>query len=335
MELFIWSLIFIVSLAALVKAAAWIAASVQKLIRGDSKSSFAIAVIAAVLPEMAAAVAAVLQARPELAIAIIIGSSLANILLVVGISVVAAKSLSVKESYLESDVPFFVAAGVLFYSIVRGGYIDFFGGLLFLLAFLVYAVFGLAVSRRNLTPRDIITPAEIGSGGVKLMEIAGTRIEKFLDARSGKDSFWKAAAVLLGGTALLLVAAYFTVDSLVYVSDLLWVSATAMAMVILAAGAATPELLSNLAVIRKKQYEMALGNVFAATTANLLLAAGAAAMFSFLPLDGVTASVGLPFLIAASGLLVVTAFGRKINIGQGMMFLLLYFLFIAKVFNLF
>ena len=110
MELFIWSLIFVVSLAALVKAASWIAASVQKLIGGDAKSGFAIAVIAAVLPEMAAAVAAVLQARPELAIAIIIGSSLANILLVVGISAVAAKNLSVKEDHLGSDLPFFAAS---------------------------------------------------------------------------------------------------------------------------------------------------------------------------------------------------------------------------------
>ena len=335
MELFIWSLIFVVSLAALVKAAAWIAASVQKLIGADSKSGFAIATIGAVLPEMAAAVAAVLQDRPELAIAIIIGSSLANILLVVGISAVAAKNLSVKEEYLESDLPFFVGAAVLFYLVVCGGHIDFFGGLLLLLAFLVYAVFALAAPRCNLTPRDIINPAALGSGGARLMEIAGTRIEKFLDARGGKYSFWKTSSVLLGGTALLLVAAYFTVDSLVYVSDLLWVSVMAMAMVVLAAGAAIPELLGNLAVIRKKQYEMATGNIFAATTANLLLAAGAAAMFAVLPLEGVTLSVGLPFLAAASGLLVITAFGRRINAGQGMIFLLLYFLFVVKIFNLF
>jgi len=333
--LIIWSLIFIVSITALVKAAGWIAVAAQKIIGGDSESDFAIAAVGAALPELAVATAAVLQNRPELAVAIVVGSSLANILLVVGVSALAAKNLAVKDDYLNNDLPFFVAAIAIFYFIALDGQIDFYEGLLMLGAFFVYAVCVLVGPRRGLTPRDVITPQAIRSNGAKLMEFVGTRIEKSFEAGLEKASFWKTLLMFAGGFLLLLVAAHFAVDSLTSVSDIFLISAAVMAMFVLSVAAALPEISRGLAVIRKKQHETALGNIFAATTVNLLLVAGMGAMLAPLPIGEETLSVGLPFMIAASGLLAVSVFGRKIIFGQGLMYLLLYFLFFAKLFNLF
>jgi len=334
-ELIIWSLIFIISVAALVKAANWISLAAQRVVGGDTESDFAVAAVAAALPELAVATAAVLQDRPELAVAIIIGSSLANILMVIGASALAAKKITVKNDYFDDDLPFFAAGIALFYFIARDGQIVFYEGLLMLGAFFVYAICMLTASRRALTPHGIITPQAIKNGGAKLMEFVGARIERSLEAGGEKYSLWKISLMIAGGALVLIFASHFAVDSLVNVSDILLVSATVMAMFVLGFGAALPELSGNLAVIRKKQHELVLGNIFASTALNLFLVVGMAAMLAPLPIDGATLFVGLPFMIAAAVLLAVSAFSRRISSGQGLIYLLVYFLFFAKLFNLF
>ncbi len=336
MELLIWSVIFIVSLVALVKAADWIVQGAQAALGKSGTAAMAALAVGAALPELAAALAAVSRHRPELAAAAVIGASIANILLVVGALAVFAKGLLVKKEYLEADAPMLAAGAAVFYFIAADGAINPLEGLLLAVIFFVYAAYVFpAGRRRDLTPVDLITPGNIGSGVVQLVEMVPTRVERMLGKISGGGPFWKTLLLLLAGVALLVVAANFAVDSLVNISGILAIPATITTMVVLAAAAALPELFAGLAIIRKKQRELTLGNIFAATTANLLLVCGLAALFTPLPLDGVTRLVGLPFLAVSAGLLVVSAFAKKIGFGQGMMFLFLYFLFFVKLFNLF
>ena len=113
------------------------------------------------------------------------------------------------------------------------------------------------------------------------------------------------------------------------------ISGAALALSVLSIAGAIPELSSSLEIVRKRRYEVMLGNVFASTTVNLLLVAGIGALFSPLPLGQEVLELGLPFLAAAVGLLTVSLFSRKINAGEGMMCLFIYFLFLAKLFNSF
>jgi cation:H+ antiporter len=337
MELLIWSAIFIISVAALVIAARWFGAGARKFFGAGAHFDLALAVLAAALPELAAALAAVLQNRPELAAAIVVGSSLANILLVAGASALAAKNIQIKEEHICIDLPFFAAGTALFFFTARDGQIDLFEGTLMLAASIVWGVYLFSTTRRSLTPRDVITPGMVANAGARLVEIVGSRIEKGIEiaARARNYSFYKAVFLLLAGAFFLVIAANFAIDSAVFISGYLLLPATAFAIIFLAAAAAIPELSENLETIRKKRHEVALGNIFAATGANLLFVSGVAAMFKPLPLDKLTVYFGLPFLVGAAALLAVFALGRKINAGQGLAFLLLYVLFFVKIFNLF
>ena len=98
-----------------------------------------------------------------------------------------------------------------------------------------------------------------------------------------------------------------------------------LAFSVLAAVAALPEIWSSLKIIAKKRYELVMGNVFS----------GVAAMFSPLPVGGAAAEVGLPFFAAAAALLTVSGLSRKISSGQGWLYLFLYLLFWAKLFQIF
>lgn len=342
MELIIWSFIFVISLYMLVKAAEWLSSGIQRLVGGvgvfKRGAGLAVVSICVALPELAAALAAVLQGHPELAAALAVGSSIANILLVIGIGALSAKSMMVKSEHIDQDLPLFAISVAFFYFIAYDGRINSLEAILALVIFFVYAIYVFSADqRRVLTPRDIITPETVGGAAAKLMEIMPTRLEKHLDnmVYGGKVAFWKTMILLFGGTALLAVAANFTIESLVSVSELISIPGTTTAMFVLAAGAFLPELFASLAVARKRKYEIMMGNVFSAVTINLLLVTGIAGLFAGLPVKEAVLTIGLPFLIVSAGLLVVSTMSRRINLSEGVMYLFLYFLFFVKLLGLF
>ncbi len=339
MELIIWSFIFIISLYALIKAADWLTAGIQK-IAGGSGAGIIAASVCVVLPELAAALAAVTQGLPELAVAIVIGSSIANILLVTGVGAISAKSIQIKKEHVDQDLPLFVASIAFFYFIAQDGSINFLEGMLALVVFFVYAVYVFSSNRRPmLTPRDIITPESIGGAMMKLVEVIPTRLEKGFEhiKTSGKHSLSKTAVLLVGGAIILVIAANFTIESLVAISKdkEMLIPATVTAMIVLAAAAVLPEIFAGLAVARKKRYEIIMGNVFSFVTINLLLVTGAAALFMALPVKNEVMEIGLPFLVGSAAILTVSSISHSINFGEGIMYLFLYLLFFVKLFGLF
>ena len=139
----------------------------------------------------------------------------------------------------------------------------------------------------------------------------------------------------LGAAGLLALAAVFAVEALTGIAKSLAISSVLLAFSVLAAVAALPEIWSSLKIIAKKRYELVMGNVFSGTAVNVLLVTGVAAMFSPLPVGASAAAVGLPFFAAAVALLTVSGFSRKISSGQGWLYLFLYLLFWAKLFQIF
>jgi cation:H+ antiporter len=141
--------------------------------------------------------------------------------------------------------------------------------------------------------------------------------------------------MLFCAAGLIALAANFTIESLAQISRILIIPGAVVAMMALSIGAVLPELFNSLAVIAKKKQEVIMGNVFAAVTINLLLVCGISALFMPLPIDSAILTVGMPFLAVSAGLLVISSFSRKINFGEGLVYLFLYFLFFVKLFNLF
>jgi len=347
MELLIWSLIFIVSVCALIKAADWLVLGLQKAahILGSRtiQTGLPVALIGVAMPELAASIAAVLQGQPELAVALVVGSSIANILLVTGISALIGGPLALKKEYLELDLPLFAASVAAFCFIAADGSINRFEGAVMILMFIVYSCYVFSSRpRRDITARDIITPELLGGPAMaRIVEMLPTRLEKKLEAATGavKHPWWKAATFLFGGAALLVVAANFTIESLAGISEFIgeFISTPGVitVMIVLAISTALPELFGSLEAVRTKRDGLTIGNLFAATTVNLLLVCGVASQFTTLVFGGVVLAVGLPFLAAAALLLAVSVIPGKINSGEGALFLFLYFLFFVKLLGLF
>jgi len=332
-ELIIWLIFFAVSVAALLIGAAWFSAGAARFLgKGQGDRPPAIA-IGAALPELALALAAALSGRPELVLPIIVGSSIANILLVAGVCAAAAKDLPIAKECARDDASFLALAAVLLLFSAADGVIVFWEGLMMIAAFFICVIYLFFYDRpRRFTPRDIIAPAMFG-GSSRIAENVGARFSRGF-GRKAKNI---PAALLLGlfGALLLAIAADLAIESLAGMASLLPIGAAALSFSVLAAATALPEIQGSLRVIAQKRYELALGNVFLAVAATVLPAAGICAMISPLPVGRETAAIGLPFFAASAVLLTVSGFSRKINFGQGWLYLLLYSLFLAKLFNLF
>ena len=342
MTLIIWSLIFILSLIILLKSADWLTEGMIRLSCDLKLPAFLTGLLVislgTSLPELSAGLVSVSRARPELAVAIAIGSTIANILLIVGVSVISAKTLIVRDRLIDVDASLFATSVVLFVFAARDGVINALEGIILLIAFGVYALY-LFGERGNgdLTSSDLITPELLDKNtGAKMMEVLPTRLEKKKSLGAAPASFdlmtW---LVMIVGILGLIVGSLFVVDALVNIADLVNVSGTLVGMTMLAIGVALPELFVAITAASKKTFELALGNVFGSSIINLLLVVGVCSLFGALPLDPLTFTIGLPFLLAAAILLIVSGISKKIHSWEGVMYLLVYFFFIVKLFNLF
>jgi len=343
MELIIiWSLIFIISVCALIKASDWLVLGLRRVVPlfGMRESDIALpaALIAVALPEMGVALAAALEGKAEVAIAVVIGSSIANILLVTGLAAFSAGPLLLKKEYTQIDLPLFISSVAVFFLAAFDGRINAFEGVLMILMFFVYIAYS-SRPRHGVTAHDMITPELIGSASsVRVLQILPTRLEKKLEkiAAANGRSLWKAGIWIFGGALLLFVAASFlTMESLSGISDRLQISAAITAMIVLSIGTAMPEIFGGAAVVRGRKSNLTLGNLFAATAADLLLVCGAAALLTPLVFGGTVLAVGLPFLAVAALLLTIAALSGRIDAGQGLLFLFVYFFFFVKILELF
>lgn len=331
--LFFWLLVFIISLAVLVKAADWFVESAEKIGLAFKLSPFIIGVTIVALgtsfPELASSIIAVLKGATEIVVANALGSNIANILLIVGLSAVVARRLVVKRSLIDLDSPLLIATTVLFVFIMWDREIVFWEGILLILAFIIY--FFSTISPKK--EKEALTP--------EIVEILPSRIERRKERiaketkKASKKLTPKIFLFLILGMAGLIVGANYTIESVLKLSEILKISTSFIAITAIAIGTSLPELVVSVRASLKKKYEIALGNIFGSNVFNILLVTGIPALIKPLAVDELSFRIGLPFLIIATLLFVISGISRRIHRWEGAMYLLIYVLFIVKLIGLF
>ena len=143
--LIFWIIIFIVSLIVLVKGADWLIGSAEKIGLAIGLSPFIVGVtivgIGTSFPELISSLAAVFKNIPEVVAANAIGSNIANILLIVGVSAVIGRRLVVTKSLIDLDLPLLAIGTTLLLIIVWDRQITFGESLLMLATYGVYLLY--------------------------------------------------------------------------------------------------------------------------------------------------------------------------------------------------
>jgi len=328
----IWIIIFIASLALLVKSADWFVESSEKIGLALKISPFIIGVtivaIGTSFPELASSIAAVFKGATEIVAANALGSNIANILLIVGLSAVVARRLIVRRSLIDLDAPLLGVATFLFVFVMWDKKIVLGEGILLIFGFLIYLLYTIFQRRE-----EEETP--------ELVEVLPSRIErrkreaKIEPSPKPEKLNFKVFLFLILGVIGLAIGANYIIESVLKLSELLKISTSLIAITAIAVGTSLPELVVSVQAALKKKYEIALGNIFGSNVFNILIVVGVPALIRPLIVDELTFGIGLPFLIVATLLFVISGISRRIHIWEGAMYLLLYILFIVKLCGLF
>lgn len=253
-------------------------------------------------PELAVSAAAALRGQPDIALGNVVGSNVANILLVLGLASVF-RPLAVARQLLRLDVPVMLAgsAGVVLLSI--DGTLDRIEGALLLAALVVYLV---VLVRASSKAR------------------AGIQAETVPEARAGVPVRLAQIVVGLGG---LVLGAHWMVRGAVDFARVLGISELVIGLTVVAIGTSLPEVVSSAVASRRGEGDIAVGNVIGSNTFNLLFVLGAAAL---LAPHGMAVAPGvlrfdMPVMVAVALLAVPVLFtGRRVSRGEGALFLALY-----------
>ena len=236
--------------------------------------------LATSMPELMTSLLAVGES-PGLAIGNILGSNVANIGLILGISALIAP-FSVQSRLIRREVPILVGVTVLFTGFAVGGFQrgDGFVLLTLTLAYLVYVVRG---ERRE--------PSEADTAFIERVNAAP------------RLPMGKAAGLVLLGTVLLAAGADLLVGSSAEIAGRFGLSEALIGLTIVAVGTSLPELAASVAAARVGHSDLCAGNIVGSNLFNLLLVGGGAVTMSPFPVDPMLLRVEFPAMLFLTVLL--------------------------------
>ena len=259
-------------------------------------------------PELLVSVQAVLDNAPALALGNVVGSNIANILLVLGIpALIAAVPVS---RDLMHDFVVMMAAAVFFIALAFLGPFGWLHGIALLagLAAMLWNSFARARAHRASAEPEL-EGADAGASSIKI------------------------ALFLLSGLIGLPLGANLLVTGAVNVASVLGVSETVIGLTLVAVGTSLPELATTVAAAYRRQAGVAMGNVIGSNIFNLLGIIGVASLVGRIPVPPAMLHSDLWVMLAVSALLGVFVLrGRSIGRLAGAALIALYVLYVVHLF---
>ncbi|MFZ2455104.1 MAG: sodium:calcium antiporter [Candidatus Altiarchaeia archaeon] len=212
----------------------------------EAALGFLVLSVATSLPELVVCVIASLDNEPAISLGTLIGSNIADIAVVLGLTLLLSTiNIPCKDRKTYRNMLAATSIIPLFIYLNLGRFL----GVLLLAVFMVYAYYMLhdrvsADGNERVRPRKAVISAFMFSAGVLL---------------------------LIGGSN-------YAVDSAVTIASFFGISKIFIAATTLALGTSLPELAVNLTAVKKKHYDLAIGNVLGSCFTNLTLVLGISAV---------------------------------------------------------
>lgn len=282
-------------------------------------------------PELAVTLGAVMGGEPGLAVGNVVGSSIANVLMILGSSAIILPLL-VKVQLVRIDIPFMAALSILFLLLAIDGGFSRVDGLILLVLLVLYIAVAIVLSRRDGHVDDLrgpgasIATASAGRVGQTARKTGDTMTEAVEDVEA-RGSIGRDVVLVLIGVALLVVGANILVKGATGIATAFGVSDLIVGLTVVAIGTSLPELATSIVAVRRGQRDLAVGNVVGSNIFNIGAVAGLAAMISptGLPVPESALALDIPLMIAASVVLLPLAFtGSVIARWEGGLLVALY-----------
>ena len=235
-------------------------------------------------PELVVSVQAALAGQGGVAIGNVVGSNIANLGLIVGLSATLSPMV-IDRGLTRQDVPIMLGTMVLLTAFLLDGELARWEGALLATGAVAYTVWKIRASRRSVRAEREALPPELES--------------VLADQEPG---FKRHILFVVGGIALLVYGSELLLNGAIAAAESLGVSEAVVGLTLVALGTSLPELATTVVAARRGEGEIALGNAVGSNIYNVLSVIGPAALVAPMGASG----VGAPVLAVMGGFGLVT-----------------------------
>jgi cation:H+ antiporter len=316
------AVIFIVGLGFLILSAKIFTQCAEVIGAQFGMSPFAIGVtivsIGTSLPELVSAIISVQTNNSEIVAGNVLGSSLSNILLVLGCTAVfSPRRINLGKQYLYIDLHFLIGAVFFVVITMYDGIIHvneaFFG----IITYVVYVIYLLKTG-------SSLDDEEDGEDDKDFSPEPAKKLSWF----EQPGIVW--VTLLASGFAIFL-SGTFTIDALNDLALELGVSKAIISVTLLSIGTTLPECVVSISAARSGKPQIAVGNVLGSCIFNALMIPGVAACFGAIMVPAELLQFTLIVYVAAAVFFYLITQDKKISAYEGIVLILIYGLFIGKL----
>lgn len=261
-------------------------------------------------PETAVSVQAAFNGSGDLAIGNVVGSNIANVLLILGATALIAP-LIVSRQLIRLDVPIMIGASLVVYALAWDGGLSRLDGALLFSGIIAYTTFLIISSRR---------------------EKAASEEDEFakefgLHEKPRPYAWMINLGLIVVGLVLLVSGSNFLVEGAVALARALGLSELVIGLTVVAIGTSLPELATSLLAAFKGERDIAVGNIVGSNIFNLLCVLGLASLVSPLAISVSPNALAFDFpvmIAVAVACLPIFFSGFRINRWEGGLFLAYY-----------
>lgn len=262
-------------------------------------------------PELVVNVFAAVNNNTEMVLGNVLGSNIFNVLAILGISSIIYP-LSVKKNTTWLEIPLSMLAAITVLFVANDVLLDGAAsnmitrseGLILLLFFGIFLVYNLTIAQKGQDDEETETH---------------------------DYTYLKAILFIALGLGGLILGGRLIVDSAVGIAQTFGLSERIIGLTIVSIGTSLPELATSIVAVRKKNVDIAIGNVVGSNIFNIFLILGVSTIVT--PLQVSDASFTDIFLNIGAGLLlfifIFTGKGRQLHRWEGIVFVLLYVAYLA------
>ncbi|GIU51845.1 MULTISPECIES: calcium/sodium antiporter [Shewanella] len=201
-------------------------------------------------PELAVSVKSAMAGNSGIALGNVIGSNIANIGLILGITALI-RPIKIESQMVRRDIPIMIAASVLFWSLLLDGGLSIWNGMLLTTLLVGYLSFSYITADKQSNEDGLAVNTQ---------------------------SNWLSVVLIIIGISMLVGGGILFVDGAVAMAKSFGISEVIIGLTIVAIGTSMPELVTSIVAAMKGESDIAIGNVIGSNLFNILGILGVTAL---------------------------------------------------------
>lgn len=248
-------------------------------------------------PEAAVSITAALKGNADITIGNVVGSNILNVGVILGVASVIT-SLAVAKSTLKIEMPFMIAVTAVLLGLGFDKEVSRIDGVIIIVLFIAYLSYLFVLAKKGMDGEKEEKPKTV--------------------------SLPKSIALTIIGFALIILGSDVTVDAATKIATMVGLSERIIGLTIVALGTSLPELCASVVAARKKNADIAIGNIVGSNLFNILFVVGISALITPVPFIEAFRIDTLVAIALAVVLLVCSVKGKVLKRWGGIVLLLSY-----------